>query len=141
MKLISMTDFVFSQNTQNTSARRLSEIIGYATFLKRPLTIGMFVPCDDDGNVLELYTKTESEQSADAINRCRFISKEESKWNKAQSKVVFEGFATSEAGGAICDKSGIFNIFWLIDNNWKLSKGIKTIEDLVSYNLDLTGSF
>jgi hypothetical protein len=44
--LISMTDFVLKQNSNQTSARRLSQIIGYADFLKKPLKLGYFIACD-----------------------------------------------------------------------------------------------
>ena len=141
MKLISMTDFVLQRNLRTAIDifRSMSSCSKYANFLKQPLTLGMFIPCDDDSNILEeplLNCNKKCPFKGDYSKCCKFEL-----FNRAQSKVIFEGFAISEAGGAICDKSGIFNIFWLIDNNWKLSKGIKTIEDLVSYNLDLTGSF
>tara|TARA_B100001765_G_C19461716_1_gene319567 strand:- start:27 stop:527 length:501 start_codon:yes stop_codon:yes gene_type:complete len=34
-------------------AGALESIAGYNNFLKQPLTLGMFVPCDDEGNVLD----------------------------------------------------------------------------------------
>ena len=40
MKLISMTDFVLYKKESHT------QIMKYAKFLKQPLTLGMFVPCD-----------------------------------------------------------------------------------------------
>ena len=43
MKLISMTDFVLEQNTNQTSVRRLSQIVGYAQFLEQTLTLDMFI--------------------------------------------------------------------------------------------------
>ena len=48
-KLISMVDFVLSQNRDDDAQYRM---INYANFLSQPLTIGMFVPCLD-GVVLE----------------------------------------------------------------------------------------
>ena len=64
MKLISMTDFVeFADNklcSINSPSVRISNygktldlIVNYKNFLKQPLTLGMFVPCDEEGNVLE----------------------------------------------------------------------------------------
>lgn len=44
MKLISMTDFVLEQRGDN---------LKYAQFLKQSLNLGMFVPCDLEGNVLQ----------------------------------------------------------------------------------------
>jgi len=59
MKLLSMTDFVLEQTStpfgddKNTSSDRLVKIEKYANFLKQHLKLGMFVPCDENGNVLE----------------------------------------------------------------------------------------
>ena len=66
MKLISMTDFVLGieQNSYTKTEKyniiewqskceSFDKIIKYANFLKQPLKLGMFVPCDENGNVLE----------------------------------------------------------------------------------------
>jgi hypothetical protein len=64
MKLISMTDLVIERCNENISfmtpmekvkraVDAFNEIINYANFLKQPLTLGMFIPCDEKGNVLE----------------------------------------------------------------------------------------
>jgi len=51
-----MTDFVLQEEKkgmQNTDRPlRFERILKYAKFLKQPLTLSMFVPTDDDGNVL-----------------------------------------------------------------------------------------
>ena len=53
-KLISMTDFVLKTHDEiSDSIDSESMMFNYANFLKRPLTLGMFVPCDEDGNVLQ----------------------------------------------------------------------------------------
>ena len=59
MKLISMTDFVFEQkNFWNGNEFEFEELgkdcVKYANFLKQPLKLEMFFPCDEDGNVLEM---------------------------------------------------------------------------------------
>lgn len=62
MRLISMTDFVlnrpfepkfFEGDELRKEVSKLNVIRKYAEFLKQPLTLGMFVPVDDQGNVLE----------------------------------------------------------------------------------------
>lgn len=54
MKLISMTDFVLEQgNPNNTDSQFTDKVIAYAKFLKQPLKLWMFVPCDENGNFLE----------------------------------------------------------------------------------------
>lgn len=64
-KLISMTDFVLECDT-------LEKAQNYAKFLKQPLTLGMFVPCDESGEVLiESFSK---------------------KYKEAKERVLFKGF-------------------------------------------------
>ena len=56
MKLIPMTSFVDNVVTADRPCDRgamLDEIAKYSKFLQRPLTLGMFMPCDLEGNVLE----------------------------------------------------------------------------------------
>lgn len=54
MKLISMTDFVLEQYELSRNPTHFEEnAFNYAQFLKQPLELWMFVPCDEDGNVLE----------------------------------------------------------------------------------------
>ena len=99
--LIPMTDFVLRINEiekeidqffDSWKMKQLRIIENYAKFLKQPLKLEMFVPCDDDGNVLEEYKRSEAEILADKNSYCRYISKEEDKWHKAKEKVLFEGF-------------------------------------------------
>ena len=54
-KLISMVDFCLEQRKTHTGDFEdyCDLICRHAKFLKHPLTIGMFVPCDLSGNVLE----------------------------------------------------------------------------------------
>lgn len=49
-KLISMTDFVLLDKYAGSPINMNKQ---YAQFLKQPLELWMFVPCDEDGNVLE----------------------------------------------------------------------------------------
>ena len=58
MKLITMTDFVLNQEQKLNESHLIAEpaidsIFNYAKFLKQPLTLGMFMPCDEEGNVLK----------------------------------------------------------------------------------------
>src|SRR5665648_159369 len=87
MKLISMTDFVLEQYLTIASDNIYLSMINcnnYAKFLKQSLELWMFIPCDEDGNVLEepietiggveLYTKRYQQ----AKERCLF---DNSIWN------------------------------------------------------------
>jgi len=50
MKLISMVDFVLADKYAGSPINTNKQ---YADFLKQPLELWMFVPCDEDGDVLE----------------------------------------------------------------------------------------
>jgi len=78
MKLISMIDFVLEQDKEFKPTRTYRKLIlNYANFLKQPLELWMFVPCNDNGNVLEepfednLYDIQEYQQ---AKERCLFAN-------------------------------------------------------------------
>ena len=72
MKLISMTDFVLQDNGNILNME-------YANFLKQTLELGMFVTCDEEGNILD---------SSDQFRSCGkgFV------YGQAKEKVLFEGF-------------------------------------------------
>ena len=55
MKLMSMTEFILSDKVKSALEYEESYkmIRSYANFLKQPLKLEMFFPCDDDGNILE----------------------------------------------------------------------------------------
>jgi hypothetical protein len=84
MKLISITDFVLEQAKDNNKQRlnKYSDIVCYAKFLKQPLKLEMFVPCNEDGNVIELPNAC---ICTDLCSLCK-------KYKKAKEKVLFEGF-------------------------------------------------
>lgn len=90
MKLISMTDFVIQKRSELMFKELGKACCKYAQFLKQPLKLEMFVPCDEDGNVLEEYKISPSEREADLYNYPRPVSIEEFNWNKAKEKVLFE---------------------------------------------------
>lgn len=101
MKLISMTDFVLEQ-TELYKEDKLSvfdfalRVKKYAQFLKEPLKLEMFVPCDDNGSVLEhpIYTTNHSDECyckgcEEETKRCSDL---QDQYKKAKEKVLFEGF-------------------------------------------------
>ena len=131
MKLISMTDYVLEQYKINQCDEDyIFNVLKYANFLKQPVTLGMFVPCDENGNVLEepkFYFHHEYKVALE-------------KYQKAKEKVLFNGFKIKD-GLSISDEHSIFHPFWNYEGVWKISKGIKTIEDLIPYNINLAVSF
>ena len=88
MKLISMTDFVLQERSRlgldgNTYQCFTEKTTRYANFLKRPLELWMFIPCDEDSNVL------------DEFDYLVDIDKHND-WFKAKEKCLFEGFVLDD---------------------------------------------
>jgi len=140
MKLISMTDFVIkNQKNTQSSAHSFFICVQYANFLKEPLELGMFVPCDRNGNVLEeperVHFSTNFDYKAElsiyleALERCLFDD----------FKVTSYKFIHNTYHYFIEDKNG-FKPLWNFNNKWEFYLRYKTIEDLVKYNLQLTTS-
>lgn len=103
MKLISMTDFVLQENKGGQQInsittqlhQELRRIKKYANFLKQPLKLEMFVPCDEDGNVLEepIYNTEHSddcycESCQKETNNCINLQND---YRKAKERVLFKG--------------------------------------------------
>lgn len=126
MKLISMTAFVLEQEPKLDESYKVAEnaiesIFKYANFLKKPLTLGMFVPTDEDGNVLE--EPREDDHSFYTHNN-KSVQEE---YSEAKERVLFEGFELSD------DKLYLEGIFYLNINDYK------NIEDLMFFGaIDLT---
>jgi len=84
-RLISMTDFVLDQEKkgmQNTDRPlRFERILKYAKFLKQTLTLSMFVPTDDEGNVL-------SNPKDSTLQYQKIIDE----YQQAKERVIFEGY-------------------------------------------------
>lgn len=107
MKLISMRDFVLEQyeikfQFRYKAKQTSNRIENYAIFLKQPLELWMFVPCDEDGNVMEVPQPTEGDECnwnyqarfneyQQAKERCLFV------WQKGfDYKVICEMFKDLE---------------------------------------------
>lgn len=97
-KLISMTNFVLQERTKwekdlhpysTSSVEFIMQTTNYANFLKQPLTIGMFVPCDRDG---EPYDLSEVESWKNNDDYSRHYREELAFFNDAKEKVLFKGF-------------------------------------------------
>lgn len=118
MKLISMTEYVL----QNYNYPKVKN---YAEFLKQPLKLEMFVPVDDEGNVLDESSK---------------------EYQKAREKVLFKGYhidvrTTGKIYFDESPKSMSIELFSFYDG-FKTPKGnvLNTIEDLIVLGLELTES-
>ena len=83
-----MTDFVLEQskrimNVEITHLESHNQIVNYANFLKQPLKLEMFVPCDDNGNVLEGIIGN---------GMIHNYSEKVKQYEQAKDKVLFDGF-------------------------------------------------
>jgi hypothetical protein len=124
MKLISMTDFVLQGNGMH-------EVVRYANFLKKPLELWMFVPCDENGNVLEEPLHIELYEGDTYDLDCKL-------YKESKERCLFEGFEKSADYIQNSNKCFVVVAF-------KISIGLgfkngmhQTIEDLTKYNLQLT---
>lgn len=93
-----MTEFVLQRSLKCISeytvldafkdgAKATNEIFSYANFLNQPLTLGMFVPCDEDGNVLEEPKGTDLNSSFFEMQVDYNLEK---KYKQAKDKVLFD---------------------------------------------------
>ena len=127
MKLISCTDKVIElvkedfNNGEYPKFNFRDKVNNYANFLKQPLTLSMFVPCDDDGNVLS-NPKDSTLQYQKKIDE----------YQQAKERVIFEGYKVIkfEDYYIIYDSHG--RETWL---SWSKSK---TIESLINEITEVT---
>ena len=95
-KLISMTDFVLEQEKDvNLGFKQFTKnVYNYANFLKQPLELWMFVPCDEDGNVLEERLIENYENDFGLISDFKNYNK---KYYEAKECCLLEGLDLSHA--------------------------------------------
>lgn len=103
-ELIPMVDYVLAHPVQSSTEFHY-DIVEYAKFLKQPLKLEMFVPCDEDGRPLE---EPEDYDKFLEIEECKLdnprkigwsleecnlgIPKQCIEYQKAKQRVIFEGF-------------------------------------------------
>ena len=159
IKLQSMTDFIESKKPihaylQNESFSAIQTHINetydlffkYCDFLKQPLQLGFFVPCDEDGNLWEFPPTNEEWEWAqkDSADAEQSYKMKQFYYEKAKERILFKGFHSI----------GENEIELLNSDNW-MSFSQKTIkftdefgheievyriEDLIELNLELTDS-
>lgn len=126
-KLITMTDFVLEQeftieiqsltNQWASRVSRYNKIMSYAKFIKQPLELGMFVPCDQEGDVLEEpYNYQEYLKGNNLNTLCE-------EYQQAKEFCIFNN-----------------NLLSLIEIKELITQG-KTIEFLINYHYEKTGSY
>ena len=120
--LISMTDFVLEQDCNALIGQREAflNIVNYAEFITQPLQLWMFLPCDEEGNVLEQC----SEICACECNKIILF-------REAKKRCLFEECVYDDEMEMI--RSHIGDDLLYVPDNSKI-----TIERLVMYKLKLT---
>jgi len=149
-KLIPMTDFVLEQNESELTTRHCFIIcLNYAKFLKQPLELWMFVPCDKDGNVLKFdYPQNKAfddvaqiefeKQYQQAKERCLFEGFEiiEDKYYSTKREVIYLPNTKIQVWSKLTYRTGEIDTFFFDYYN-----EFKTVEGLVKYDLQLTQIF
>lgn len=132
MKLISMTDFVFkigNNNKHESYNDDLAKIYNYATFLRQPLELGMFVPCDEKGSVLDEPTEKDEFRYCNGIEYYPHKKKEYlQKYQQAKERCLFKGNFN------ICSKRNLIRF----NNIMQPLECLGNIESLIKYNLQIT---
>lgn len=137
MKLISMTSYVLEQlkwikdnnkvekEHDFTDHIALERLENYVNFLRTPLELGLFIACDEDGNVLD-KPYTYAEQVLGMVeDRRRAEIGYEFKYQQAKEKCIFEGISNNDA-----------KIY--VSSNWKIENLIgKTLTENKSKELGL----
>ena len=150
-KLIGMVEFINHITTKPLGGQQVASvrhvelekyrmIFKHSQFLQQTPTIGMFVPCDEDGNVLEkpIWLSRYLAGGSPFMNIDEILTCQQ--YQKAEQKVIFDGFVYN---GGSNDRNIHFikkeNIDITFSNNKceLFNNEINTIEDLVSYNLIL----
>jgi hypothetical protein len=109
--------------------KAIHEINNYAKFLSTPLSLGMFIPTDEDGNVLEEpeYWKNFLDYSDRSVVG---LKQEIYDYYDAKERVLFEGFEICKVNNEMAFRVNGRGLILLSEH--------KTIEDLIKYNLTLT---
>ena len=140
MKLVSMVEYILNLKTSLNKEKTLDvwtwkdSVIEYAKFLKQPLRLEMFVPCDDEGK--ELKGKPLSPASDGEWDRWE---KEKDIYKKAVDKVVFKKVdkkSINKHGSFSLEVNGLQVAYYKGSPQYWVGLD-KTIEDLVGLGIEL----
>ena len=160
MKLMSMLKFVKEQNkipkSQAEQSRSFYDCCNFAKFLELFPQIWMFVPCKlVDGVWVVLEESKNKPQAYDssgnkidyAIEKGDYVlggDEQFEEYRQAKERCLFDGFFVIDEGDILprdvkSIRNSAVHIFWYNTvKGWYLSHGIRTIEDLTIYDLELT---
>ena len=133
--LQSMTDFItWVDEKRNGNGGHYDIIIRYKNFLKQPLKLEMFVPCDENGNVLDDKGECSCAGNTEWCHGCNSwhyhndTFTESDAYLKAKERVLFKGFEYEKTG------YGKWSSFMLTCGNYGIQeefKKPKTIEQFM----------
>ena len=163
MKLISISDLVLEHfelleniPTQEEAIRHINTVKRYAEFLKQSLKLEMFVPCDEDGNIMEEPKKTNYQ--VDVNTKCsgwkylydsndkligyyddRKWKEDFVKFKQAKEKVLFKGFKIDKNGYLVHNNDISIGRFISYEEGveFLFRNNMKNIEDLVDFGFFL----
>jgi len=112
----------FPEEQAEIDSKELVSIFKYCNFITQPLTKGMFIPCDENGNVL---VEPEKWCESWSFEKKQETSKLNEQYQQAVDRVLFEGWELSVNvhGMTMFEKDG-FTI--AIDNDEQLPTTINT---------------
>ena len=143
-RLIPMTDFVIEYYSHEGYAdlQTLKLMNNYANFLKKPLTLGMFVPVDQKGNILKEpknyifwksleHNRKKSEQPASSLPFDEYKL-----YQKAEQKCLFEGFRIAYNGYSVVRITAAYDesIELSFNKNERLFQKFKDVESLTYFD-------
>ena len=138
MKLISMVNYILEYtNKLSLNSTFRVDTTKYAEFINQPLKLGMFIPCSKDGSALK--KPIESNYNLGDIH-AGYYSKDLEQYQEVEKNVVFEIKSFEKKDNEI--SYIIFqtvNIIYYAEHKsfWSGSKELKTIEDLIKYNVKI----
>lgn len=141
-KLIPMTDFVIEYYSHEGYAdlQTLKLMNNYANFLKKPLTLGMFVPVDDKGAILK-EPKNYSSWKSLAHNRKAgktdsTVFEEYKIYRRAEEKCLFEGFTIAYNGYSVVRITATYNpsIELSFNKNENAFQNFRNVESLTAFD-------
>jgi hypothetical protein len=143
MKLIKMTDYISQKrdimDREMSNQDRLTileSILHYSNFLKTPLNLGMFIPCDEKFNILKKpnhyrryvsndYLTESPKMSEKWVEKCK-------EYKKAESNILFKDFHfVIEEDGEKC--VAIEGFVLEIEALWLMK-----VEDITDQDIELT---
>ncbi len=160
MNFVSMLKFVKAQYAIATTSHKTpmkGEVLqhkatvmdrcqNYTHLLERRPIIGMFVPCDNDGNFLEEPLVHFAKNKNSFLNNSMGRALYNAQYKQAKNRVLFEGFEivdySNSSKKCVFQSSGSQTVAAMcVDNDaegWRPAVGIHSLEDLTDKGLTLT---